>query len=240
MVHSSRLWLSGMDFGVAGTVISLALIDSFDPCIFAIYSTLLISASMTSIKRALSVGLAFIVSAYIGYFLFGILLRYATLSLPRYILAIVTVTYGIVMLLHTVMTGRIAGNENVCREDELVCRIGRMLRLDTLIDRGTVIIFLIGFVAAFTLFPCTAGMYVVFNLLTVGLNFIEWIPLALLYVAVFVLPLILILLSFVGITRFSAVHTVLIKHQKYVKLLGSVLLIAVSLYILLTSVSTAF
>lgn len=229
-----------MDFGTAGTVVSLALIDSFDPCIFAIYSTLLISASMTSIKRALSVGLAFIASAYIGYFLFGILLRYATLSLPRYILAIVTITYGIVMLLHTVMTGRVTGSENVCREDEVVCRIGRMLRLGAFIDRGAVIVFLIGFVAAFTLFPCTAGMYIVFNLLTVGLNFIEWISLTLLYVAVFILPLILILFSFVGITRFKAVHTLLIKHQKYVKLLGSVLLIVVSLYILLTSVSTTF
>lgn len=233
-------WLSSMDFGIAGTVVSLALIDSFDPCIFAIYSTLLISASMTSVKRALSVGLAFIVSAYIGYFLFGILLRYVTLSLPRYILAIVTVTYGIIMLLHTVMTSRVADNGNVCKEDELVCRIGKMLRIDVLVDRGTVIIFLIGFVAAFTLFPCTAGMYIVFNLLTVGLNLIEWIPLTLLYVAVFVLPLVLILFSFVGITRFRTVHTLLIKHQKYVKLLGSVLLIAVSLYILLTSVSTTF
>ncbi|MCS7110782.1 MAG: hypothetical protein N3D82_05360 [Ignisphaera sp.] len=227
-----------MDLGVVATIIWLALVDSFDPCIFAIYSTLLISASMISMHRIYRVGLAFITSSYTGYFLFGALLRYVSLSLPRYILAMVTIVYGTIMFLHTIITQRMVRNDSMCREDEIVCRIGRVLKLDAFVNKGTTFAFLVGFVAAFTLFPCTAGMYIVFSILTAEFSFIEWLSLTLIYVTIFILPLILILLSFVGITRLKAVHHTILSHQECIKLMGSVLLIAVSIYIITTSPPT--
>lgn len=224
-----------MNINTFTTVIWLALIDSFDPCVFSIYTSLLISASVVNIRKTFVTGLAFIASAFIGYSLFGIFLRYATLSLPRYILALITTIYGFVMLFHTLIKRRNASYNNICREDEIACKIGRILRFDILINKGIVFICLIGFIAAFTLFPCTAGMYIVFNLLTIELSFIEWFPLALFYVTVFISPLILILVSFMGITRISGVYNAMLSHQDLFKILGSTLLIAISIYIFITS-----
>ncbi len=221
------------------TVVWLALIDSFDPCVFAIYSALLISASMISIRKTVTMGSVFIVSVYIGYLLFGMLLRYVALSLPRYVLAIATALYGTIIFLHTIAKRGRAGDGNVCREDEIVCKIGRILRLDKFMNRGTVFTFLIGFIAAFTLFPCTAGMYIIFNVLTIELSVIEWLPIVLFYIAIFISPLILILLSFIGIIRFKSIHNILLSNQDRIKLIGSILLIAISMYVLVTSVPTA-
>lgn len=226
-----------MGLEILGTIVWLALIDSLDPCIFAIYSVLLLSASMISIKRVFTVGSSFIASAYIGYLIFGLFLRYITLSLPKYIFAAVTMVYGTIMLFHTLVSrrGTEAVDNSVCRENEIACRVGRALRIDVFAEKGVLAILLIGFIAAFTLFPCTAGMYIVFNLLTAEFRFVEWLPLALLYVAVFISPLFLLLLSFVGITKLRVIRTALLSHQDYIKILGSILLIAVSLYILSTS-----
>lgn len=225
--------------GIVITTIWLALIDAFDPCMFAIYSALLISASMISINRVCMVGPAFIISSYIGYFIFGLLLRHVSLSLPRYVLAAATVVYGVVMLLHSLIW-RTVEVDGVCREGDVVCRIGRVLKLDVFVYRGAVFVFLIGFIAAFTLFPCTAGMYIVFNVLTAELGFVEWLSLALVYVTVFTSPLILILLSFIGIVKLKNIHHTLLLHQNLIKLAGSVLLIAASIYILATSPPTTF
>jgi hypothetical protein len=186
-------------------------------------------------RKTFATGLAFIASAFIGYSLFGIFLRYITLSLPRYILALITTIYGFVMLFHTLIKRRNASYNNICREDEITCKIGRILKFDVFIDKGIAFICLVGFIAAFTLFPCTAGMYIVFNLLTIELNFIEWLPLALFYVTVFISPLILILISFMGITRIRGVYNAMLTHQDLLKILGSALLIAISIYIFITS-----
>jgi cytochrome c-type biogenesis protein len=229
-----------MDISTLTTVIWLALIDSFDPCIFAIYTSLLISVSVVNMRKTFATGLAFIASAFIGYSLFGIFLRYITLSLPRYILALITTIYGFVMLFHTLIKRRNASYNNICREDEITCKIGRILKFDVFIDKGIAFICLVGFIAAFTLFPCTAGMYIVFNLLTIELSFIEWLPLALFYVTVFISPLILILISFMGITRIRGVYNAMLTHQDLLKILGSALLIAISIYIFITSPSHTF
>ncbi len=224
-----------MDINIFSTVIWLALIDSFDPCVFAIYTSLLISVSAINMRKTVTSGLAFIASAFIGYFLFGIFLRYITLSLPRYILALITTIYGFAILFHTLIKRRNASYNNICREDEIACKIGRMLKFDAFINKGMVFICLVGFIAAFTLFPCTAGMYIVFNLLTVELSFIEWFPLVLLYIAVFISPLILILASFMGVTRIRGIYNAMLSHQDIFKILGSVLLISISIYIFITS-----
>ena len=229
-----------MDISTLTTVIWLALIDSFDPCIFAIYTSLLISVSVVNMRKTFATGSAFIASAFIGYSLFGIFLRYITLSLPRYILALITTIYGFVMLFHTLIKRRNASYNNICREDEITCKIGRILKFDVFIDKGIAFICLVGFIAAFTLFPCTAGMYIVFNLLTIELSFIEWLPLALFYVTVFISPLILILISFMGITRIRGVYNAMLTHQDLLKILGSALLIAISIYIFITSPSHTF
>lgn len=52
--------------------------------------------------------------------------------------------------------------------DRAVCRLAKKLRLDAIDPNrcGVVGIVLLGFIASFTLMPCSAGLYVTFNIIT--------------------------------------------------------------------------
>lgn len=209
-----------------------ALIDSVDPCIFALFVTILISASLISVKHVVRIGLTFISSTFLGYLAFGALLRFLAGGLPRWLLGLATLSYGLIMLVNSLKSKEVSNQLFVCREDNIPCRIINALKLYKISRPEILPTAMLGIIASFTLLPCSAGLYILFNIIVTEYGFLTWLLLSVLYVAVFETPLILILLFFVGFSRVKKVSEVLMSKQRLVKIIGSLTMIAVSIYIL--------
>jgi cytochrome c biogenesis protein CcdA len=217
-----------------GLAVTWALIDSFDPCIFALFATLLASSMLVDTKQALRVGAAFIASTYIGYVLFGLLLRIAVLRAPIKLLALLLYAYGLFALASALFSAK--REEVVCREDDVTCKLANRLRL-TKFASGVLPAAVLGIVASFTLMPCSAGLYILYNIVTRQYSYALWIPLTLLYVAVFVLPLVLILLAFFGLSKRSNIYVALLKYEGLIKLAGSLIMLSAATYMVLSTPS---
>lgn len=211
-------------------VITFALVDSVDPCIFALLVSLLTSSTLINVRYAVKIGCSFILSVYLGYVLFGLLIRYTALVLPKTILVTVIITYALVILATTLHDKK--NSQIVCREDDIPCRLVSKLRLSKVTVNATTA-GIMGFIAAFTLLPCSAGLYVLYNITTTHFGYTLWIPLTLLYVLVFISPLVLIMLGVVGLSRTGKVHTLLINYEKPLKIAASIIMLIVALYLLL-------
>jgi len=216
--------------------------DSVDPCIFALYISLLLSASLGGLENVRKTATAFISSVYVGYLLFGALLKTVLnlASAPWWVFSVALLVYAIAMLIYSLLeSGEEVLNPTLCREDRVVCKLVKRLRLDAIDPNkhGATGVALLGLVASFTLFPCTAQLYVLFNIVTKNLGFATWIPLACLYTAFFVLPLILISLAVVKLMKVSIVYSYALSKQRIVKIAASVMMIAIAIYLLLTAPS---
>ncbi|MEM4896549.1 MAG: hypothetical protein QXQ93_09220, partial [Ignisphaera sp.] len=83
-------------------VVSGAIIDSIDPCIYVLYISLL-SVAATDIRHVMKTSIIFISSVYIGYLLFNAVLRFVLkIVLPsRSILSFVLILYALALILYT-------------------------------------------------------------------------------------------------------------------------------------------
>lgn len=216
-------------------IVAFALIDSVDPCVYTIFALIIMSAMLINSEYAVKAGAVFIASVYLGYVAFGVLLRYAFIRLPIVLLAALLLVYGVTLLLYTTLTKKKNYvNEFVCREDDIPCKVASVLRFDKLVNRGLPVVSILGLVSSFTLLPCSAGLYVAFNIITKNYEFWVWLLSTLLYVLVFVLPLILLFLALVYVSRLKTIYTALLKHEKLFKIAGSLIMVSTAIYILLT------
>ena len=175
------------------TVIGAAIVDSINPCAIAVLlillGTLIVSGDR---KKALKAGLAFIVSIYIVYFLFGVglfsALKVTGLSYWFYkIIGIIAVLIGLANLKDYFWYG--AGG--FVTEIPMAWRpIIKKLLGSVTSPLGA---FLMGFVVCLFELPCTGGPYIVIlGLLAERITLFASIPLLLIYNLFFVLPLIFI------------------------------------------------
>lgn len=215
-------------------VISYALIDSVDPCIYVVFTSTLTSAVLVNPKYAVRVGAAFIVSLYVGYVLFGALLRYVVVRLPLEVLVVFLFAYALVVLLHTTLTGkREFSEELVCRENDVPCKIASTLKLNVLANKGVPAALALGLISAFTLLPCSAGLYIAYNTVMRNYGFLAWLFLTLLYVAVFISPLILLFTVVVSASKLRTVHNIL-RYERPIKVVGALLMLLTAVYLLLS------
>lgn len=213
-----------------------ALIDSVDPCIFTLFVTILISASLMSVRHVVKIGSVFIASTFLGYLAFGALLRFLAGGLPRWLLGLAALSYGLIMLANSLKSREASTQLFVCREDNLPCRIVNTLKLDKILKAEVLPTAVLGVIASFTLLPCSAGLYILFNIIMTEYGFLTWLLLSLLYVIIFEIPLMLILLFFIGFSRIRRVNEVLMSRQKIIKMIGSLTMVTVSIYILATNI----
>ncbi len=216
-------------------IVYWALIDSVDPCVFALFVAILISASLISVRHLIKVGSAFILSTFLGYLAFGALLRFLAGGLPKWLLSLATLSYGLVTLVNNLRSGEVATQLFVCREDELPCRIINTLKLNKMSGTDVLSTVMIGFIASFTLLPCSAGLYIIYNVIMSEYGFLTWLLVSVLYVTIFETPLILILLFFAGFSRIKKVNEALMSKQKIIKIIGSLTMISVSAYMLVST-----
>lgn len=210
-----------------------AVIDSIDPCIYALYLSILVP-TLVNIRRCIAMAMAFIFSVFFGYLLFNGFLRLilSVSTPPRWILSIVLMIYAIIIGLYTIFFEDNRSNE-VCREDRVLCKILNRFNLGKLSLSVTGVIIL-GFIASFTVLPCTAGMAIAFNIITLRLGLATWVPLAILYTLIFILPLIALSLIVIGLTKIEKIYEAILRRQKLIKIGGAVLMICIAIWIIIT------
>jgi cytochrome c biogenesis protein CcdA/glutaredoxin len=175
------------------TIISAAFVDSINPCAIAVLLILMGALLLAADKRrAFLTGIAFTISIYIIYFLFGLglfsALQISGLSYWFYkIVGAIAIVIGLANIKDYFWYG--AGG--------FVMEIPRAWRptLKGLLGKVTSPLggFLMGFIVCFFELPCTGGPYLfVLGLLAERTTQLMAIPILLLYNLVFILPLIAI------------------------------------------------
>lgn len=181
-------------------LITAALLDSINPCEFAILILLLATIlAADGRRRALLSGLAFSLSIFVSYYLMGLGLYSAIASaklssLLLQIIGVLAILMGLVNLKDFFWYGQGFSLEVPARWKPIVKKLIKSIT-------NPIGAFLIGFVISLFLLPCTSGPYIVV-LGMLGQNETYWQALwmLLVYNVVFVLPMVAIVLAiFLGL-----------------------------------------
>ncbi len=214
------------------TVIGAAIVDSINPCAIAVLLILLGTLLKAGDrKRALYSGIAFIVSIYIVYFLFGLgvfqALRVSGLSFWFYkLIGVIAILIGLANLKDYFWYGKIFVTE-IPRKWRPTLQ--RMLKHVT----SPLGAFVMGFVVCLFELPCTGGPYLfVLGLLAEKTTQIIAIPTLLLYNLFFVLPLILItVFIFIGRTNIEKTNAWREKNLRVLHLIAGIIMLALGLFV---------
>ncbi len=216
-------------------VILAAAADSVNPCVFSIFLVLtILSVQTVGKKRGTWVGLAFLLTIYLSYFLLGLGLRtilsrllesYSWILVVIGAVAIAFGGYEVFSAIATPFKSILPGPLKRITAEK-VEEIGTKASI-----AGA---FGLGILLSFTLLPCSWGPYLVTVGLIAGLPFGKQVMVLLLYNFVFVLPLALVLLA---INLFG----VKLRTLKYwrgtkfplMKLVAGILLVLVGVYAIL-------
>ncbi len=230
-------------------IITYALVDSVDPCFFAIYASVLISIGLTNPREVVKSGLLFISAVGLGYFILGYALRSLALyfDVSRSAAAPYIILYGLLVTFYgvfKVMRRSGLGTDQLCREDNgALCKIARKLELSRVgslsIPLRHAYLIALGLIISFTILPCSAGLYVVYNILLVNAPLYLWVFSTLLYILVFVSPLVVITFSLVGlvkITKYAASWGRIEKYSELIRVVGGIVAIITGVYLLLFEV----
>jgi hypothetical protein len=218
----------------------MALLDSIDPCFFALFTGIFLSATAINYKYAIRAGAIFILSVYVGYFTLGLIAKtlLCIITIPIAYLGAFLLIYGILVLITTLLKKRLSWDQRdqlICRENDLPCKIASRLDLEQYAARGLFVVALMGLLSSFTILGCSAQLFISYVFWTemVHLNLMAFILLTLYYVAVFVSPIIILFLSFIGIMRLKNIYFTVLKHEKTIKIMGSLIMISIGTIILI-------
>lgn len=205
-------------FHVLTLVLTMAILDSINPCTFAIYTSLLIMASTIHGKtrrQVKIVGLSFILGVFVAYYLLGLgfLAVLGFLDLISKVIGLVAMVFGLYLLLTNVSS----------RGCKIEVKHLKYVRNAV----NPYLAFIIGGFLGLTLLPCSGGPYVV--TLTVmekfKLPYYYEIILLTIYNTVFILPLALILAGIYHVWK-------LVKgKERAIKIIEGLILIGLGIYI---------
>lgn len=173
-------------------LIGAALVDSINPCEFAVLLILMATIlAAGNKKRALFSGIAYSISIFISYFLMGlglysVISSIGTPTLFIKIIGFIAVIIGILNLKDYFWYGKFFVME---------VPLSWRPKLKALVKSitGPISAFLIGFLVSLFLLPCTSGPYIVIlGMLGHGETFIKAVLLLLLYNLIFILPMLVI------------------------------------------------
>jgi len=213
------------------SIIIGALIDSINPCAFAVLIFLLVTLrSIGSKKRMLKAALLYIAAVYITYFLAGIGIFRAIQSLTR-VTRLVYFASGVIVII----AGLLEIKDYFWYGKGLTLQISPKFKpiIESVASKGTLpAVILLGFLVSLFELPCTGGIYLaILTMMSISKSFA--ISYLLLYNLIFILPLIVILLIVYKGTSPQTIEKWRLKERKWMKLAAGIVLVALGLYILL-------
>lgn len=214
-------------------LIGAALVDSINPCEFAVLliliATILASGNR---KRALLSGLAYSASIFISYFLMGLGL-YSVISSLGTPVVFMKVIGGIAILIGLFNIKDYFWYGKVFLMEVPLSWRPKLKSLVRSIT-GPLSAFLIGFLVSLFLLPCTSGPYVVIlGMLGHSETFSRAIWLLLLYNFIFILPMIIISIGMYFGMNVEKAEETRNKNLKLLHLIAGIIMIAMGLFLVL-------
>jgi len=211
-----------------------AVVDSINPCAIAVLLILLTALMIASgdKKRALYGGLAFTLSIYITYFLFGLgLLQLIAITNIAGIIAKIVGVIALIIGLANIKDFFIYGGGG------FVMEIPRNWRptLKKILNGVTSPLgaFFAGFVVTLFELPCTGGPYFfVIGLLSQAEDIVSIIPTLLFYNVVFIIPLLLIVFAvYFGVSSIEKAEAWKEKNLRVLHLVAGIIMIALGIWV---------
>ncbi len=217
-------------------IVSLALVDAINPCAFAVLILMLLTIltyDPSKRKNILWAGLAFVVSVFVMYFVYGIII----VKFFQIVQALTSVRLILYKILGVVAI--ILGFLNL--KDFIRYKPGGFLTEMPMFLRPLAKKFITGvtspvgafgvgaFVTLFLL-PCTIGPYIICAGILCTLDFVKTLPYLLLYNLVFVLPmLIIVLIVYKGFAKVQDVSGWKDKNIRYLHLVSGLIMLGLGL-----------
>jgi cytochrome c biogenesis protein CcdA/glutaredoxin len=174
------------------SVIGAAIVDSINPCAFAVLIFLLVYLTSLQVRtRMLMIGMAYILSVFTVYFLsgmgfFALIQTTGLTSIVFNVAAIIAILAGIINLKDFFWYGRGISLSIPESRKESIKNFVMKASIPSAIILG-------GLVSMFEL-PCTGGIYLaILGLLSSRMTLLQGIPYLLIYNVIFILPLLVIL-----------------------------------------------
>ncbi len=215
-----------------GMVIAAAAVDSINPCAISVMIFLLMFlTSLGNKRRVLLVGIAYVVTVFLVYFLAGVgLLTFLqSTSMTRYVYyaaALLSIAIGLINIKDFIFPGN---------KPTVAIPESRKPMIKKYIEKASIpaAVALGAMVSAFEL-PCTGGIYLaILSLLGDTMTAAQGMPYLVLYNLIFVLPLIVILgVIYLGVSPEKANEWRLEKRSKLRLMVGLVMLLLGSLMLL--------
>jgi len=86
--------------------------------------------------------------------------------------------------------------------------------------------------SSFTILPCSAQLLFSYILITLNMHIVTWTMLTLYYVLIFISPVIALYLAMIGLSKLKSYQQLIARNEWLAKLIGSLLMISVAIYIL--------
>jgi cytochrome c biogenesis protein CcdA/thiol-disulfide isomerase/thioredoxin len=211
-----------------------AVVDSINPCAIAVLLILLTTLMIASgnKKRALYGGLAFTLSIYITYFLFGLgLLQLIAITNIAGIIAKIVGVIALIIGLANIKDFFFYGGGGFVME---IPRNWRPI-LKKILNGVTSPLgaFFAGFVVTLFELPCTGGPYFfVLGLLSQAESIVSIIPTLLFYNVVFILPLLLIVFAvYFGVSSIEKAEAWKEKNLRVLHLIAGIIMIALGIWV---------
>lgn len=215
-------------------VILAALVDSINPCEFAVLIILLATiSSKINRKTALYSGLAFSFTLYISYLLMGIGI-YSAIAISGFaykfyfVVAILAIVLGLLNLKDYFWYGK-----GILMEVPLSWRP----RLQMLIRNVTSVpgVVVVAFLVSLFLLPCTSGPYIVIlGLLSQAATKVYAFLLLLLYNLIFILPMLIITFAvYYGFTTTEQMERWRLRQLKVLHLIAGIIILGLGIGMLL-------
>jgi len=212
--------------------VTLAAVDSVNPCVLLLLLALLATVLATSGRRsAVYSTVAFTTAVYASYLALGLGLYKLMYFVPRWVMPVTAVAYGALTLTNTLgstVASKLLNHCPACRvyEGTVKRRLGRAAT-------PTLWSGLLGVASSLTLLPCTAGPYIIFTKLISEVPLQGALALLLLYNLIFVTPLLGVAATYITLARTPQLIETLTRHERKIRAAGAVAVIALGIYLYL-------
>ena len=222
-------------------ITTLALADSVNPCAIAVLTMILVSILIQNPdkkRKVLYAGLAFVLSVFIGYLFYGIIIVQFFKTFAELIRQNSSVIYNGLAILAMILGALNIKDFFIYKKGSIGTEMPIFLRpkLKKVIEKITSPFgaFTIGFLVTLFLLPCTIGPYIIASGLLSELGIIGAIPWLIYYNIIFVLPMIIIVaLIYFGLTRVEEVSGWKEKNIRILHLIAGILLFGVGVALIM-------
>ncbi len=202
-------------------LLSLALLDSVNPCDIAIMISLVIAITSIAGKyKAIGAVIAFSLAIYLTYFLIGIGLSQILSFFPRWLGIAIAILFGV----YTLYSGILSLRGGVCK----VCRDRDISRFSSMPIIGG---FTLGLIVSLTLTPCTAGPYIIFTGILAGLTIWKRILYLLLYNLIFISPMLTIGVIAAIAVGYKNISYSISRYTPFIRIVSGITVIAIGIWL---------